>query len=403
MTYGLYRDQFHIPKVHGKESIYLCGNSLGLQPKKVKEYVNAELDDWAALGVEGHLHARHPWLPYHEFLTPNMARLVGANASEVVVMNSLTVNLHLLLASFYRPSPKKYKIVIESDAFPSDKYAVSSQAQWHGFTPSEAIIEWKPREGEYCPNIEGLKEILHDQHEEIALVLIGGVNYYTGQLHDIKEITRLSHRYGIIAGFDLAHATGNVALNLHDWDVDFAAWCSYKYLNSGPGSLGAIFVHDRHGEDLSIPRLSGWWGHNKETRFRMRDAFDPLSGAEGWQLSNPPILPLAAMRASLEIFNEAGIENLRKTSVATISKLYNALSAIEGIRIITPENESERGCQLSLLVEKNGRKAFDYLSQRGVIADWREPNVIRIAPVPLYNTLSDIDELVHILKEFDFS
>lgn len=279
-SHGAFRDQFHIPQVNGKDSIYLCGNSLGLQPKKVKEYVNAELDDWAALGVEGHLHARHPWLPYHEFLTKSMSSLVGAFPSEVVVMNSLTVNLHLLMASFYRPTKERFKILIESDAFPSDRYAVASQAMWHGFDQDDSIIQWTPREGEYCVQLEALKEILNTQGEQIALILLGGVNYYTGQYLDLKEITRLGHEHGITVGFDLAHATGNVEMQLHEWSVDFAAWCSYKYLNSGPGSLGAIFIHNKHGQDLSIPRLAGWWGHNKETRFKMRDEFDPLSGAE---------------------------------------------------------------------------------------------------------------------------
>ncbi|HEX5111785.1 MAG TPA: kynureninase [Saprospiraceae bacterium] len=397
MNSGQYRNQFHIPQVNGEDSIYLCGNSLGLQPKKVKEYVNAELEDWASLGVEGHLHARHPWLPYHEFLTKSMAKLVGGNQSEVVVMNSLTVNLHLLMASFYKPDKKRFKILVESDAFPSDRYAVASQAVWHGFNPDEAIILWKPEQGEYTLRTEGLKEILKNEGEQIALILLGGVNYYTGQYFNIPEITALGHEYGITMGWDLAHATGNVDLKLHDWNVDFAAWCSYKYLNSGPGSLGAVFIHDQHGQDLSIPRLSGWWGHNKETRFKMRDDFDPLPGAEGWQLSNPPILPLAAMRASLEIFDEAGIQNLRAISKINSQKMYDALTSTPHIKLITPADPEQRGCQLSLLVEENGRGVFDHLSKAGVIADWREPNVIRIAPVPLYNTSEDIDRFVSIL------
>lgn len=397
MNSGQYRNQFHIPQVNEEDSIYLCGNSLGLQPKKVKEYVNAELEDWASLGVEGHLHARHPWLPYHEFLTKSMAKLVGGNQSEVVVMNSLTVNLHLLMASFYKPDKKRFKILVESDAFPSDRYAVASQAVWHGFNPDEAIILWKPEQGEYTLRTEGLKEILKNEGEQIALILLGGVNYYTGQYFNIPEITALGHEYGITMGWDLAHATGNVDLKLHDWNVDFAAWCSYKYLNSGPGSLGAVFIHDQHGQDLSIPRLSGWWGHNKETRFKMRDDFDPLPGAEGWQLSNPPILPLAAMRASLEIFDEAGIQNLRAISKINSQKMYDALTSTPHIKLITPADPEQRGCQLSLLVEENGRGVFDHLSKAGVIADWREPNVIRIAPVPLYNTSEDIDRFVSIL------
>ena len=400
MIHGKYRDQFHIPLVNGRESIYLCGNSLGLQPKKVKEYVNEELDDWASLGVEGHVHARHPWLPYHEFLTKSMADLVGGKQSEVVVMNSLTVNLHLLMASFYQPTSKRYKILMESDAFPSDRYALASQVKWHGHNPDDAIIQWRPLPGEYCLRTESLKEILDKEGDQIALILLGGVNYYTGQYLPINEITKLGHEYGITVGWDLAHATGNVELKLHDWNVDFAAWCSYKYLNSGPGSLGAVFIHDRHGQNLNIPRLSGWWGHNKETRFKMRDDFDPLPGAEGWQLSNPPILPLAAMRASMEIFDGEGIKNLRESSIPVTQSFYDELNKKKGIKIITPSNPTERGCQLSMLVENNGRSLFEYLFRNGVIADWREPNVIRIAPVPLYNTNQDINNFLEIMDSF---
>ena len=400
MNIGQYRDHFHIPPFRNKDCIYLCGNSLGLQPKQAKEYVNQELEDWATLGVEGHLHARHPWLPYHEFLTASMARLVGGRTSEVVVMNSLTVNLHLLMASFYRPTPKRYKILIESDAFPSDRYAVASQAKWHSFKPEDAIVQWKPRPGQNCPDIDSLRELLRIEGESIALILLGGVNYYTGQYFNIPEITALGHKHGITVGWDLAHAAGNVELHLHDWNVDFAAWCSYKYLNSGPGSLGAIFVHDKHGNDLSLPRLSGWWGHNKETRFRMRDDFDPLRGAEGWQLSNPPILPLAAIRASMELFDKAGIHELQKLAKPNVQFLYDALLQNKFIQIITPENPEERGCQLSLLVRPHGRALFDYLTDNGVIADWREPDVIRIAPVPLYNTSADSEQLIALIESF---
>ncbi len=400
MTSGQYRNQFHIPQINGEDSIYLCGNSLGLQPKKAKEYVNETLDDWAALGVEGHLHARHAWLPYHEFLTQSMARLVGARDSEVVVMNSLTVNLHLLMASFYRPTADRYKILIESDAFPSDRYAVASQAKWHGFDEDDAVVLWRPKPGTHLLEQDDLEDILKDEGEQIAMILLGGVNYYTGQYLNIPEITRLGHDYGITVGFDLAHAAGNVDMQLHEWDVDFAAWCSYKYLNSGPGSLGSIFVHDRLGQDLSIPRLSGWWGHNKTTRFRMRDEFDPLPGAEGWQLSNPPILPLAAMRASMELFDEAGIVQLRDTSKENVRYMYDALSASGKIQIITPENPAERGCQLSLMVGRDGRPMFDYLTSQGVIADWREPDVIRIAAAPLYNTREDVERFVRLVESY---
>jgi kynureninase len=400
MIHGEYRDQFHIPILHGRESVYLCGNSLGLQPRNAKEYVNQELDDWAELGVEGHFHARHPWLPYHEFLTKSAADLVGGNKNEVVVMNSLTVNLHLLMASFYRPSGKRFKILIESDAFPSDRYAVASQAKWHGYNPAEAILQWRPEAGEYCLRIETLKEILEKEGETISLILLGGVNYYTGQYFNINEITKLAHQYDIIIGWDLAHAAGNVDMDLHAWNVDFAAWCSYKYLNSGPGSLGAVFIHDRHGNNPDIPRLAGWWGHNKVTRFKMRDDFDPLPGAEGWQLSNPPILPLAAMRASFEIFDTAGIKHLREASKKLIQPLYESLKNIKGIQVITPSDPEERGCQVSLLVNDRGRELFDHLSRFGVVADWREPDVIRIAPVPLYNTPGDINHFLETIDMF---
>jgi kynureninase len=398
MTSGHYRNHFHIPQVNGQDSVYLCGNSLGLQPKKVKEYVNETLDDWATLGVEGHLHARHPWLPYHEFLTQSMANLVGANASEVVVMNSLTVNLHLLMASFYRPTKDRYKILIESDAFPSDRYAVASQARWHGYEEDDAIIQWRPKPGQHLLELDDLEDILRNEGHQIALIMLGGVNYYTGQYLNIPEITRMGHEYGIVMGFDLAHAAGNVDMQLHDWGVDFAAWCSYKYLNSGPGSLGGIFVHDTHGQDLTVPRLSGWWGHNKTTRFRMRDEFDPLPGAEGWQLSNPPILPLAAMRASLELFDQAGIQALRKVSRENVQYLYDALSQQKNIQILTPSDPEQRGCQLSLFVQKDGRAMFDQLTRQGVIADWREPNVIRIAAAPLYNTREDVERFVAMVE-----
>ena len=398
MTSGQYRDQFHIPLVNGQESVYFCGNSLGLQPRKTKAYIEETLEDWARLGVEGHLHARHPWLPYHEFLTQSTARLVGAQESEVVVMNSLTVNLHLLMASFYRPTTERYKILIESDAFPSDRYAVASQARMHGFDPEDAVILWRPSPGKHLLDLEELEDILRVEGEQIALMLIGGVNYYTGQYLDIPAITRLGHEYDITVGFDLAHASGNVAMQLHDWEVDFAAWCSYKYLNSGPGSLGGVFVHDRWGQDLSVPRLSGWWGHNKTTRFRMRDDFDPLPGAEGWQLSNPPILSMAAIRASMELFDMAGIHNLQDSAREVVKYLYDSLSRVEGIQIITPSDPERRGCQLSLMAAHEGRQLFDRLTDAGVIADWREPDVIRIASVPLYNTMEDATRFVRIVE-----
>lgn len=396
-----YRDHFHIPEVNGREAIYLCGNSLGLMPKKAREYVDAELDDWAHLGVEGHLHAKHPWLPYHEFLTKQMAHVVGALPQEVVVMNSLTVNIHLLLVSFYRPEGNKRKVIIESDVFPSDLYAVRSQIRFHGGDPDEDLIFWKPRTGEHLLRYEDLEELIHVHDDELALIYIGGVNYYTGQSFDLARITESGHKAGVTVGFDLAHGAGNINYRLHDSGADFAAWCGYKYLNSGPGSLSGIFIHERYAKAFDLPRFAGWWGHNKETRFGMRDPFDPLPGAEGWQLSNPPILPLAAMRASLEIFESATMDALRQESVALTGMLADQLEALDhpALEIFTPADPEARGCQLSLYINSGGREAFEYLSHNGVIADWREPNVIRIAPVPLYNTVEDVEAFVEILKK----
>lgn len=396
-----FRSEFNIPEVNGRHSIYLCGNSLGLQPRKAKEYVLEELDDWAKLGVEGHMHGRHPWLPYHEFLAQPMARVVGAEVSEVVVMNSLTVNVHLLFVSFYRPVGKRRKVIIESDAFPSDLYAVQSQIKFHGGDPESDLLLWKPREGEHTVRYEDLEEMMSAHGDKVALVFIGGVNYYTGQSFDLERITALAHEHGAIAGFDLAHGAGNIPYQLHDSGADFACWCSYKYLNSGPGSLSGIFVHQRHARAFDLPRFAGWWGHNKETRFGMRDPFDPLPGAEGWQLSNPPILPMAAMRASLELFETAGMPQLRQKSIKLTNYLHELLTdddIAEHITVITPAESQHRGCQLSLFVHKGGKEVFDNITRAGVIADWREPNVIRIAPVPLYNKFEDVWQFVQLLK-----
>ena len=397
-----YREHFYIPEVNGEPSIYLCGNSLGLQPRKVAQYVTEELEDWAALGVEGHIHGRHPWLPYHEFLTKPMARVVGAKEGEVVVMNSLTVNVHLLLVSFYRPTAGRRKVIIESDAFPSDLYAVQSQIRFHGGNPDTDLILWSPREGEHTVRYEDLETLVDTYKDELALIFIGGVNYYTGQSFDLERITKLGHAHGITVGFDLAHGAGNINYKLHDSGADFAAWCSYKYLNSGPGSLSGIFVHERHAHAFDLPRFAGWWGHNKETRFGMRDPFDALPGAEGWQLSNPPILPMAAMRASLELFEGAGMDALRQKSIQLTGYLSDLLTA-KGLGVqctlITPAEPGDRGCQLSLLVRPDGKAIFEYLTKHGVIADWREPDVIRIAPVPLYNTFEDVLNFVTLLKD----
>ena len=397
-----YRNQFHIPKDNnGNELIYLTGNSLGLQPKSTKAYINQELEDWANLGVEGHTEAKNPWLPYHEFLTDSMAKLVGAKPIEVVVMNTLTANLHFMMVSFYQPTKSRYKILIESDAFPSDKYAVESQLRHHGFDDKEGLILWKPRKNEELLHYEDLEAILESQGDEIALIMIGGVNYYTGQYFDLKRITDLGHKFDCAVGFDCAHGAGNVVLNLHDSGADFAVWCTYKYLNSGPGSLAGCFVHERHAHNKNLNRFTGWWSHNKQTRFNMRHEFDVLSGAEGWQLSNPPILSMAAIKASLDIFNEVGTKKLTEKSkklTGYFEFLINVLDDSD-IKIITPSNPDERGCQLSIQLKNADKTVHDKLTKAGVISDWREPDVIRCAPAPLYNSFLDVYKMVESLKK----
>jgi len=395
------RSRFHIPKdKDGNEWLYFTGNSLGLQPKSTKEYINQELEDWANLGVEGHFEAKNPWLNYHELLTDKMAKIVGAKPIEVVVMNTLTTNLHLLMVSFYRPTKTKYKIVIESDAFPSDRYAVESQLKFHGFS-GEDIIQWKPRENEDLLNIEDLEEIVENQGDEIALLLIGGVNYYTGQFLDLKRIAAIGHSKDCVVGIDLAHGAGNVQPNLHDSNVDFAAWCTYKYLNSGPGSLAGLFVHEKHSKNKDLPRFSGWWNHNKETRFNMRQPFDVMEGAEGWQLSNPPILSMAAIKASLDLFDEVGMDALREKSeklTGYFEFLINKIGA-DAIKIITPSNSNERGCQISIQVKNADKGLHAKLTERHIITDWREPDVIRCAPVPMYTSFEDVYRMVSTLKK----
>ncbi|WP_339876413.1 kynureninase [Olleya marilimosa] len=397
-----FRQQFHIPKdKNGKNLIYFCGNSLGLQPKITKTYIDQELQDWANLGVEGHTEGKNPWLHYHEFLTDTMANIVGAKPIEVVVMNSLTANLHFMMVSFYQPTPKRYKILIEADAFPSDKYAVESQLRHHGYDDKDGLILWKARKGEELANYDDLETILNEHGDEIALVMIGGVNYYTGQFFDLKRITDLGHKHGCVVGFDCAHGAGNVQLNLHDSGADFAVWCTYKYLNSGPGSLSGAFVHERHANNKDLNRFTGWWSHNKKTRFRMRDEFDQLPGAEGWQLSNPPILSMAAIRASLDVIKEAGFDKLcEKSKLLTgyFEFLINQLNN-KDIKIITPSDPNQRGCQLSIQVKNADKSLYDKLTNAGVITDWREPDVIRCAPIPLYNSFPDVYNMVERLKQ----
>ena len=393
-----YRNEFNIPlQKNGKEHVYLCGNSLGLQAKRTKSFINQELEDWATFGVEGHFHAKNPWMPYHEFLTESCSKIVGSKQSEVVAMNTLTVNLHLMMVSFYRPNEKRHKIIIEADAFPSDIYAVESQIKYHGYSVNNSLIKLTPRDGESSIRTEDIAEIIDREGNEIALIMLGGVNYYTGQVFDFETITKLAQNKGIVVGFDLAHAAGNIKLDLHKWGVDFAVWCSYKYLNSGPGSVAGAFVHEKH-HNSDLPRFAGWWGHNKEDRFEMPDEFNAIKSAEGWQLSNPPILSLAAIRASLSIFDEVGMEKLVVKSKKLTDYLLFLLNTIETnrIEIITPE---EKGCQISIRVKNGNKELFDKITEKGVIADWREPDVIRVAPVPLYNSFSDVFNFYNILKE----
>ena len=402
-TLGHYQNEFSFPKVNGKKVIYFTGNSLGLQPKRAKTYVDEVMNDWATLAVEGHFYAEKPWWDYHERFANPLSKLVGALPSEVTVMNTLTVNLHLLMVSFYQPTSKRYKIICEEKAFPSDQYLFQSQVRFHGYAPEDAIVEIKRREGEHNIRLEDVLAKIQEVGEELALVLIGGVNYYTGQVFDMKTITQAGHNVGAYVGWDLAHAAGNIELQLHDWQVDFAAWCSYKYMNSGPGNASGCFIHEKHHTNSEVPRLAGWWGHNKERRFKMEPNFDPVQGADGWQISNLPILSLAPYLASVELFAEIGMEALIAKRNTITSYLEYVLHEIDrevkgNFEIITPANQQERGCQLSVFLHGEGRSLFDYLMKNGVIVDWREPNVIRFAPVPLYTSYEDIYRFGQILK-----
>jgi len=401
-----YRDQFHIPTFHEKPVRYFTGNSLGLQPKAVRAAIEQELDDWAKWGVEGHFHGKNPWYAYHEFLTDKAARIVGANPKEVVITHSLTTNLHLLMVSFYRPENKRTKILCEAKAFPSDLYALESQVRFHGLDPDVDLVALAPREGEHLLREEDIYAKIEELGDTLALVMFGGVNYYTGQLLDMKEITKAGHAVGATVGFDLAHAAGNIPVKLHDWDVDFAAWCSYKYLNSGPGGVSGIFVNERFANRPDLPRFAGWWGYDKSTRFQMEPGFKPMEGAEGWQLSNAPVLGMAAHLASIKLFDEVGMDNLKAKSdqlTAYLEFILDELSANYGdqcrFEIITPREQHRRGAQLSILVHGKGKALFDALSDEGIVADWREPNVIRVAPVALYNSFEDVYYLGHFLEK----
>jgi kynureninase len=395
-----YRKKFHIPKVNGKPAIYFTGNSLGLQPITTKNYLAEELTDWALMGVEGHLDSRRPWLYYHKFFKKSLAKLVGAKPDEVTAMNQLTVNLHLMLVSFYRPTKERFKIITEAGAFSSDQYAFESQVKYHGLNPDETIVELSPRAGESTLRTEDIIQAIQTHGNQTALVIFGGVQYYSGQFFDIKKITEAAQLVGAYTGFDLAHAVGNVPMSLHAHNVDFAVWCSYKYLNSGPGGVAGAFVHEKHFANTNIPRFSGWWGHHEKERFQMKKGFKPMAGVDAWQLSNFPVLSGAAHLASLEIFDQVGMKALRKKSEQLTGYLEFLLKELDPsekyFTIITPSNPRDRGCQLSIFMKQKGKKVFDALTKAGVIADWREPNVIRVAPVPLYNTFEEVFQFASV-------
>lgn len=395
-----FRERFLFPQHEEKDAVYFCGNSLGLQPKSTRYLFEKELNDWGKWGVEGHFNAENPWFSYQKPFSTSLAKIVGAKVEEVVAMNTLTVNLHLLLLSFYRPKDGRYKIIMEAGAFPSDQYAIETQVRMYGYDPNDAIIELTPRQGEHTLRDEDILETIAATGDSLACVMIGAVNYYTGQFYNLPDITAAAHKAGAYAGFDLAHAMGNLPLQLHDWKVDFACWCSYKYLNSGPGGVGGIFVHETHGNNPDTFRLAGWWGNDESTRFQMKKGFIPSKGAASWQMSNAPVFNMVAHRASLDIFDKTTMLNLREKSLKMTAYLEYLLRQLTNLQfeIITPSEPERRGAQLSLLFGANGREVFDTLTNAGVIADWREPNVIRIAPVPLYNSFEDVYRFYEILS-----
>lgn len=398
-----FRSKFYFPQVNGRQALYFCGNSLGLQPKTTENYIKKELDNWSRLAVDGHFHGEDAWFHVRKKSKPALAVIVGGHEHEVVAMNNLSSNLHFLMVSFYRPDEKRYKIITEAGAFPSDMYMLETQVKFHGLDPDKCIIELAPRAGEYILRTEDILKAIEENKENLALVMMAGLQYYTGQVFDMEKITHAAHEVGAYAGFDLAHAAGNVSLKLHDWGVDFATWCSYKYLNSGPGNISGIFVHEKHAESPELPRFAGWWGHDEGERFRMEKGFKPMYGADGWQLANSNVLALAAHQASLDIFEEAGMKRLRGKSELLTGYLEFLIQEISGesgvLQIITPKNPSERGCQLSLLIHKGGKAVFDEFYSHGVVGDWRNPNVIRIAPTPLYNSFLDVYQFAKILEQ----
>ena len=394
-----FREKFNFPKdENGKELLYFTGHSLGLMPKQTQDYLDYELSSWANLGVEGHFKGKFPWMPYHEFLTEKMATIVGGKPSEVVVMNSLTVNLHLMLTSFYRPTKERFKILIENNTFPSDKYAVDSQARFHGYDPSEAIIQFDPQSHDMVVSDEEIEKTILENKDSIALIMLGNVNYLSGQRFNFEKIVKLAHDNNIMIGFNLAHGAGNIELKLHDWNVDFAVWCSYKYLNSGPGGIAGCFVHENHGHDANIPRFEGWWGHKKESRFKMPPTFEPIGGAETWQLSNPPIFQLASLRSSLDLFSEAGISNLQEKSrhLTSYFKFLINEKCQGRFQVMTPE---DCGAMICVNTGEHGKNLVDDFMSKGVIADFREPNILRAAPVPMYNSYEDVYRFVEIMEK----
>lgn len=400
-----FQSKFLVPKHKGKDVIYFCGNSLGLQPVVAQQYVSGIFNNWKELGIEGFFAGGDPWLGYHKKLTQTLSNIVGAKSEEVTVMNSLTVNLHLLMVSFYKPIGNRFKILMEGGAFPSDQYALASQARFHGYDPKDAIVEIFPREGEFILRTEDILETINKHADDLALVLFGGINYYTGQCFDMEAITKAAHKIGAYAGFDMAHAAGNVVLKLHDWGMDFACWCSYKYMNSGPGGISGIFVNEKHFNNKDLNRFTGWWGYREDERFLMTPDFKPEIGAAGWQLSTSPIMLLALHKAALDVFEQAGgIIPLRTKSERLTAYLEFLINGInedkndELFKIITPKNKQDRGCQLSIVCKQNAKATFNYLTDNGVIGDWREPNVIRLAPVPLYNSFKQVFEVGRILR-----
>jgi kynureninase len=399
-----FRERFMIPSINGKEQIYFLGNSLGLQSRNIKQEINKILDQWASFGVEGFFMGKERWLDYHDQLTKPLSKIIGAKPNEISVMNQLTVNLHLMMVSFYKPDGTRNKILCESKAFPSDQYMFETHIRYHGLDPDEVLIEVTPRKGDHLIRDEDILNAIDKHRDELAIVLFSGVNYYTGQVFDIRAITEAAHSIRAIAGFDLAHAAGNISLQLHDWNVDFACWCNYKYFNSGPGAMGGVFIHEKFHDDQNIKRFGGWWGYDKDTRFKMGKGFKPIPTAEGWQLSTPSMLLYASHKGALQIFEEAGWDNLRAKQRSLNKYLWFVLDELnsspdkEAIEFITPKNKREISCQVSMLMLRRGREIFEELGRQGVMVDWREPNVIRIAPVPLYNTFEEIWRFGDIIR-----